>query len=184
MTYYSTPPRSDELYHYGIKGMRWGVRRYENKDGTLTPLGKRRYTAYNTYEKYEAKRLIEADKLLNQNAKLKKKWIKAEYVNNPDDHDTYFQDDARKLGLDPSKYINAERQSEHYHARNYNDIHKGQKYLAIKNMTDDQYKKYRKNIRKSRLKTAAAASGAALFLSRKKIKNAAINRLRKKGWNV
>lgn len=31
-----------ELYHHGIKGMRWGVRRYRNKDGTLTTEGKRR----------------------------------------------------------------------------------------------------------------------------------------------
>lgn len=31
-----------ELYHYGIKGMRWGVRRYQNKDGSLTPAGKKR----------------------------------------------------------------------------------------------------------------------------------------------
>ena len=32
-----------ELYHWGTKGMKWGVRRYQNKDGTLTPAGKKRY---------------------------------------------------------------------------------------------------------------------------------------------
>lgn len=37
--------RSDELYHYGKKGMRWGIRRYQNKDGSLTPAGKKRYNA-------------------------------------------------------------------------------------------------------------------------------------------
>lgn len=31
-----------ELYHWGIKGMKWGVRRYQNKDGSLTNAGKRR----------------------------------------------------------------------------------------------------------------------------------------------
>lgn len=34
---------TSELYHWGIKGMKWGVRRYQNKDGTLTPAGKKRY---------------------------------------------------------------------------------------------------------------------------------------------
>lgn len=32
-----------ELYHWGKKGMKWGVRRYQNPDGTLTELGKKRY---------------------------------------------------------------------------------------------------------------------------------------------
>lgn len=33
---------NDELYHHGVKGMKWGVRRYQNKDGSLTLAGKRR----------------------------------------------------------------------------------------------------------------------------------------------
>lgn len=32
-----------ELYHAGVKGMKWGVRRYQEQDGSLTPAGKKRY---------------------------------------------------------------------------------------------------------------------------------------------
>lgn len=34
---------TNELYHYGVKGMKWGVRRYQNYDGTRTAAGKKRY---------------------------------------------------------------------------------------------------------------------------------------------
>lgn len=35
----------NELRHYGVKGMKWGVRRYQNKDGSLTAAGKKRYSS-------------------------------------------------------------------------------------------------------------------------------------------
>ena len=34
---------SNELYHHGVQGMKWGVRRYQNKNGSLTLAGKLRY---------------------------------------------------------------------------------------------------------------------------------------------
>lgn len=37
------PARSDELCHHGIKGMKWGVRRYQNYDGSYTKRGLERY---------------------------------------------------------------------------------------------------------------------------------------------
>lgn len=34
------------IKHYGVKGMKWGVRRYQNRDGTLTSLGKKHYKTW------------------------------------------------------------------------------------------------------------------------------------------
>lgn len=48
------------LAHHGIKGMKWGVRRFENPDGTLTEAGKKRY---------RDKQIKEERKLIDENRK-------------------------------------------------------------------------------------------------------------------
>lgn len=37
----------NSLQHYGTKGMKWRIRRYQNKDGSLTPEGRKRYSVRN-----------------------------------------------------------------------------------------------------------------------------------------
>lgn len=48
-------PSDSELYHHGVKGMKWGVRRYQNADGSLTAAGKKR--AAKLSEKLDESRL-------------------------------------------------------------------------------------------------------------------------------
>lgn len=52
----------EELYHHGILGMKWGVRRYQNKDGSLTAAGRTRYG----YSEKDQKALYKSAKSLSK----------------------------------------------------------------------------------------------------------------------
>ena len=76
---------SNELYHHGVLGQKWGIRRYQNKDGSLTAAGRKRYSGLTgkvryikdkrTYNKTK-KELAKAREIRAKKAELKKEWAK------------------------------------------------------------------------------------------------------------
>lgn len=64
------------LYHHGVKGMRWGVRRYQNKDGSLTPAGEKRLARYKEKESEKISDKYQVGKLSANYMKAEEKFTK------------------------------------------------------------------------------------------------------------
>ena len=102
---------SNELQHHGVKGQRWGVRRYQNKDGTLTKAGKRRYEK--ELEKLSKEERIVKNKIRTA-AKLKKledKKAELRKMNdglkrkNTDNTDNTYKKHSTKSGITPKTKV-------------------------------------------------------------------------------
>lgn len=67
----------NELYHYGVPKMRWGIRRYQNKDGSLTDAGKRRYGSKENFESIQRAAYSVKKAKIESKAKIKRSKIES-----------------------------------------------------------------------------------------------------------
>lgn len=70
----------EELYHYGIKGQKWGVRRYQYADGTYTPAGKKRYYTVKNSKGVKKKVLIANQRVSELTKRVKTMATGKQYV--------------------------------------------------------------------------------------------------------
>ena len=96
----------NELYHYGVKGMKWGVRRYQNADGSLTSAGKKKTQKLQSRLDRNMQKQSKADaKIMDARAKnrarLESKYDKkiAKYGENNQGRRQYLVD-SKKFRLD------------------------------------------------------------------------------------
>lgn len=129
------------LAHYGIKGQKWGVRRFQNPDGSLTEEGKRRYnlvqnasklymesakTSLKTAKGYEK----EAKQLRKQPPESPETWLNRNFGS--DWKDTEYMKKVWEID-DPIKYGREESRKEHdYHIKSRENLARDERESAKK----------------------------------------------------
>lgn len=176
----------DELYHHGIKGMKWGVRRFQRKDGSLTSAGKKRYLDDPSVKSSKAK--MESDRVKQRlaNAEYNKAYNKASYIPTKSNRQALNKAYADKIKAD-SEY----RRSKFDYSTNKEASRLRESGKEIKNKSkhrlklEEQYKKMgltdeqaqaaaNKRIRTEKILAASAAltvTACAAYVANKKLKD-------------
>lgn len=143
------PVYDNELTHYGILGQKWGVRRFQNPDGTLTAAGKSRYAITNSYEmnRYKA----EQNAMAKSNIALNKAAMKY-------DKAVYKAGSNAALDKATRKYNKAVKKAED---RIKNVQNKTDKYYSL---SDSEKKRVRGLSVASKILAAAGGVAASTFL--------------------
>lgn len=109
----------NELYHHGIKGQKWGVRRFQNPDGTLTAAGKKRYLAYGREGHWDKKEAKEYEKNTRREyAQRKADAAKAAFL---------YKDYSRQAERAEKRYLNDRR-----YGTEHDNIHENRKLAEAK----------------------------------------------------
>ena len=181
-----TYPDADELYHHGVKGMKWGVRRFQRKDGSLTSAGKKRYLDDPSVKNSKVKMDAARKKQRAANADYTNASNKASFVPTKSNMQEANKAYARKIKAD-SEY----RRSKFDYSTNKEAARLRENGKEIKNKSkhrlklEEQYKKMgltdeqaqaaaNKRIRTEKILAASAAltvTACAAYVANKKLKD-------------
>lgn len=113
----------DYLMHYGVPGMKLGVRKYVDRNGKLTSEGRRHVSNYKKNQSLSRKVDSESNKLIRSSRKLKR-----DFGDGSDDPD-YVEMVAKSYGLDVSNLAMANKEYDSFAKQNRDSIRIGRKII-------------------------------------------------------
>ena len=107
MTYYITTPPSEYLEHHGIKGQKWGIRRFQNEDGSLTSQGEARYSGKGGHKRFQKDKAKYYEKSINDALKRDAGYLNMRWE--LEESNKYAQEKANKILNGKGKRINQDK---------------------------------------------------------------------------
>ena len=145
MSYYNDNDYCDYLAHHGIKGMHWGIRRYQNPDGTLTEEGRRRISAAKTDRRQQKllKKAIQSKRAIEKGGS--NRWARSEPIGSYSKAVIEETDNKRKQYLESKEYKAWAKKYDNFEKESTRKIESGE-------MSIEDYDRQQKKIWDSRPK--------------------------------